>query len=106
MGEHHFRVTKDHPTSTKERPIWRIQSPDGARNASLDAVPVRLEFKDGEWQVVNDPPRLLGGAPLSISSNEFCTNYTRFLTENPVVNRLAETARVGQVVEVPVTLPA
>lgn len=86
VGEDHYRVAKDHATSTKERPIWKIQSPDGIRNASLDAAPVRVEFKDGKWRVVNDPPRLLGGAPLSLSSNEFCRNYKQFLTDNPVVN--------------------
>jgi hypothetical protein len=81
-----YRVRKDHGASTKERPIWRIQSPDGAQDVSLDTMPLRLEFKEGKWKRVNEPGRLLGGAPDSLPSNEFGTNYKKFLSENPVVN--------------------
>lgn len=61
LDEDFYRVVRDHATTTKSRPIWKIDSPDGAANGSLRAAPVRVEFKDGNWKFVDDRPGLLGG---------------------------------------------
>jgi hypothetical protein len=60
IDEDFYRVVEDRATSTKDHPIWKIQSPDGTANRSLDSVPIRVESQGGVWKVRKDG---LGGLP-------------------------------------------